>query len=122
MKKIDTRFLMKITGMQIMEYEEREALKRKGWDIWLDKNNTAIQRCIGATAVMHSHWQRSVESNGKTPWCTEYAGHWLFSMRGKLLSERQDKAAIAAMVSMERGWGIPEKPAMSVGCTYWPRS
>ncbi len=98
-----------------LSYDQRERLKRKGWDLY--RNGPSIfDKLRGAVMIGVAHFHRSkesIEGQGlEHPSFDEYARHWLWA-------NGDDFFAGEPLRILNQMFRKPLKPHMTKNSTYW---
>jgi hypothetical protein len=90
----------------LMEYEEREDQKAKGWNLYAN-GNMPSERARGLFMVIEAHFYRNPEA----PNLATYASHWLWANQ-----ERYDREAIDLLITR---YPLPSHPQIQHGYSDW---
>lgn len=98
------KWLKKIS--RVMDYMEREDLKKLGWEIY-NGGNSAEEQARGLMMVIKAHYHR----NPDAPNLAEYAAHWLWASVGDY-----NPAPMELLIAR---YPLPEQPRIKRGYSDW---
>ncbi len=92
--------------VMLMEYEELEEQKIRGWNLY-ESSNTPGERARGLLMVIEAHFHR----NPQAPSFATYASHWLWANH-----ERYDRTVVDLLIAR---YPLPSHPRIQRGYSDW---
>jgi hypothetical protein len=110
----------KVPSSEVMEYDQREQIKRDFWPVVGDPQQPLEVRKEALLLVIRSHFERSLEgwpSRGPRhgSW-REYVQSWLFAN-----GDRRDVVPPEVAESLRQEFPAPAQPMIDPGKSYWRR-
>lgn len=91
---------------RLMDYEEREQQKAKGWSLY-ESGGTPAERARGLFMVIEAHFLR----NSEAPSLATYASHWLWASQGDF-----DREVMNVLIARHP---LPSRPRIQRGYSDW---